>query len=381
VALLVAAALSAGMAVRPAAADTVAQLKAAEKTLNHLIDQIASEEKTVADYEQKANDLAVQIDQKKSQIARTQAGIANLKQEIRQDARRVRRTQGALDQRAWLAYESGPGSSIEFILGSTSLADLTDRVEIVNSAAQSDESIIRQLQVAKASLQAKQNQLYKLEQAQQAQEQKLQKQEQQVEADLAAEQTVLAQLDADKTSAEKLVKKLKKKRAEELAALRAAEQGASHGGAAIKGVFFVCPVDHPHSYADDFGAPRYSGGFHLHAGNDIVAPRGTPIRATFAGTASNASNGLGGLSVEVTGALGYTYNAHLNSLGTLGSVSAGTIIGYVGDSGDALGGITHDHFEWHPNSPLQWGPLHVSPYGVSQVGTAIDPYPFLNAVC
>ena len=46
-----------------------------------------------------------------------------------------------------------------------------------------------------------------------------------------------------------------------------------------------------------------------------------------------------------------------------------------------VGGATHDHFEWHPNNPTQWGPLHVSPYGVSMVGTAIDPYPFLNAVC
>src|SRR5204862_1490133 len=128
------------------------------------------------------------------------------------------RTQGILDQRAWVAYESGPGSNIEFILGSTSLADLTDRVEIVNSAAQSDETIITQLQAEKSALQAKQNRLYDLEQQQQAQEQKLQKQEQQVEADLAAEQAVLAKLDTDKASAEKLVKKAKKKRAQELAA-------------------------------------------------------------------------------------------------------------------------------------------------------------------
>src|SRR5437764_635208 len=326
--------LFASLAVGPAQADTQAQLKAAERNLNHLIDQISAEEKTVADYERQANDLAVQIDQKQSQIARTQANIANLQQEIRQAIREVRRTQGILDQRAWIAYESGPGSNIEFILGSTSLADLTDRVEIVNSAAQSDETIIGQLQAEKTALQAKQNQLYDLEQQQQAQEQKLQKQEQQVEAALAAEQTALAKLDADKASPEKLVNKLKKKRAQELAALRAAEQGASHGGAAIKGVLLVCPVDHPHSYSDDLGAPRYSGGFHLHAGNDILAPRGTPIRAPFDGTATISSNGLGGLSVTVTGSVGYVYNAHLNSLGTLGNVSTGTIIGYVGDSGD-----------------------------------------------
>jgi murein DD-endopeptidase MepM/ murein hydrolase activator NlpD len=138
-------------------------------------------------------------------------------------------------------------------------------------------------------------------------------------------------------------------------------------------------VDQPRGYSDDFGAPRYGGGYHLHAGNDIFAPRGTPIRAPFAGTASNASNSLGGLSVYVTGALGYVYNAHLSSIGTLGSVSAGTIVGYVGDSGDAQGGATHDHFEWHPNA-IPSNP-HVSPYGQSVIGGAIDPYPYLNSVC
>src|SRR5205814_8182867 len=115
-------------------------------------------------------------------------------------------------------------------------------------------------------------------------------------------------------------------------------------------VFRVCPVDQPRGYSHDFGAPRYSGGYHPHAGNDLFAPMGTPIRGPFDGTESVASNGLGGLSVIVTGALGYTYNAHLSAFGTLGSVSAGTIVGRVGNSGDAQGGPTHDHFEWHPNA-------------------------------
>ena len=33
----------------------------------------------------------------------------------------------------------------------------------------------------------------------------------------------------------------------------------------------VCPVDPPRAFGDGFGAPRYTGTFHLHAGDDILA--------------------------------------------------------------------------------------------------------------
>jgi len=50
--------------------------------------------------------------------------------------------------------------------------------------------------------------------------------------------------------------------------------------------------------------------------------------------------------------------------GTLGKVTTGTIVGYVGNSGDAINSASHDHFEWHPGN-----------------GAAVDPFPYLNAVC
>jgi murein DD-endopeptidase MepM/ murein hydrolase activator NlpD len=137
-------------------------------------------------------------------------------------------------------------------------------------------------------------------------------------------------------------------------------------------------VGQPHAYGDSFGAPRFAGGYHPHAGNDM-APRGTPIYAPFPGYASSDPNGLGGNAVIVQGSQGYVYNAHLDRYGTLGNVSAGTVIGYVGDSGDAAGGPTHDHFEWHPNV-IPANPYR-SVYGYTVIGTAIDPYPYLNLVC
>ena len=85
------------------------------------------------------------------------------------------------------------------------------------------------------------------------------------------------------------------------------------------------------------------------------------------------------MAVIVYGALGYVYNAHLSRIGTLGPVVAGTVVGSVGNTGDARGGPTHDHFEWHPAAI----PAHPwrSPYGYTVINGAIDPFPYLNAVC
>ena len=129
-------------------------------------------------------------------------------------------------------------------------------------------------------------------------------------------------------------------------------------------VFRACPVGGAHAVADNFGITVRLKGVpvHQHMGNDISASTGTPIVAPFDGYASTSSSPLGGLEVRVKGARGYVYNAHLMSYGRLGYVSAGTVIGYVGSTGDAT--APHDHFEWHP-----WN------------GSAVDPNPYLDVVC
>ena len=130
------------------------------------------------------------------------------------------------------------------------------------------------------------------------------------------------------------------------------------------GIFRACPIRGWHSIADNFGITVRLPGVpvHRHEGNDILAYAGTPIVAPFDGYASASQSELGGLEVRVTGSRGYVYNAHLSSYGTLGSVRAGTVIGYVGATGDAT--TAHDHLEWHP-------------YG----GAAVDPNPYLSVSC
>ena len=366
----------------PVHADTKADLAAAKKKLATLIDKISAEQDTVASLEADASVVAARYDRVQSQVAETQAAIADLLQTIRLADTHLQGVRDLLDHRAWVAYENGPASNLEFLLGATSLADLTDRMEIVGHAADSDQQLIDQILQQQAILQTKTKDLQKLQAQLGARLKDLQTQKKELNDKITAAQAVVDQLDKDKADANALVEKLKKKLAAEeaaaaAAALAAAEAAKNQGGASsISGVLLCFPVRGAVARSDDFGAPRYSGGYHPHAGNDLFAARGTPIVAPFDGIAADDTNPLGGLSVTVTGSLGYVYNAHLDSIIKLGPVSKGDVIGTVGDSGDARGGPTHDHFEWHPN--VIPSHLWVSPYGVSIVGTAIDPYPYLN---
>jgi murein DD-endopeptidase MepM/ murein hydrolase activator NlpD len=128
------------------------------------------------------------------------------------------------------------------------------------------------------------------------------------------------------------------------------------------GAISICPVQGPVSFVDSFGWPR-SGG-RSHQGIDMMSPYGTPVVATSAGNAVAAPNSLGGNAVILyhSGSADWTYYAHFSSYGTTGQVGAGTVIGYVGSTGNT--GVNHLHFEYHPGG-----------------GAAINPYGMLLAVC
>jgi len=129
----------------------------------------------------------------------------------------------------------------------------------------------------------------------------------------------------------------------------------------------VFPLVGQYTYSDDYGAPRHQG---RHEGVDLMADRGTSIVAVVNGTIerlARSETGLGGIYVWLQRADGTEYYfAHMNSIaGGLqagSTVSAGQVIGTVGNTGDARYGATHLHFEIRPG------------------GAPTDPYPHLVAV-
>lgn len=100
--------------------------------------------------------------------------------------------------------------------------------------------------------------------------------------------------------------------------------------------------------ADTWGAPRGTG--RSHEGQDIFAPKGTPVLSATRGLVYNiGENNLGGQTVSVIGAGGRVYYyAHLDAyapgLKEGDRVTTRTVLGYVGTTGNAQGTPPHLHF-------------------------------------
>jgi peptidoglycan hydrolase CwlO-like protein len=363
-----------------AGADTSSQIQAQKDRLAQLEREIQDANDQLASLGDELNVLATRIDQATGVFQETQQAVMATREQLEQAEGRYESLRAQLDQRAADAYMEGPGNGLEVILGATSITDFTDRLEFIDNVTQHDSDVAVQVQVLANQLRQRKEGLDKVLVKQTAALHQLNQDQTALNEkfDMAAGIRDDLKVKQDEIGGllQKLEKKLKK---EELQAALAAQQGGSVAFHITGNPFTYCPVDQPMAFGDSFGAPRYAGGYHPHAGNDLMAPRGTPIRATFDGVAEADPNGLGGNAVIVHGAAGYTYNAHLDRYGTLGNVTAGTIVGYVGDSGDALGGPTHDHFEWHPD--VMPSPLFQSAYGYSSIDSAIDPYPYLLQVC
>lgn len=355
--------------VAAAEPSTKQELESAKREFEQLRDQIAAQQQVLNRLSLEAAKLAERWEVANGRYEQIMLRLRETRLALGAAQDEYQTLRGRLEERARQAFITGPGSGLEFLLGATSIADLSARVEYVDALSQEDADLATEVQNLRNTLAAKKDDQEELQARRAEAVRKVEDAQARIDAKLDEQQAVLDDLNAKKARAEDLVEDLEKKYKRELAAMFDVRF--------FDGVLKVCPVDQPRAVYDGFGAPRYAGGYHPHAGNDIIAPQGTPIRATFDGYAQAGTNTLGGYSVNVYGDLGYTYNAHLMQPGYTGQVSAGQIVGYVGETGDTS--TPHDHFEWHPNViPSEWPP---SPYGYSVIGGAINPFPLLSQVC
>ena len=364
------------------ATTTGSKLASAKDRLARLEREIAAENGQLRSMQGKLNGLAADIDASTGAYQRTQLQVMETRDRFDAVHTRYDSLRSDLDQRAAYSYMQGAGTGLEMVLGAQSVNEFTDRLEFLDSVQQHDADLALQVQGLADQLHERETVLNRLLAKQAVVVNKYQTAQSALNAHFQEEKAIRDDLANKQAQVGSIVKRLQKRlAAQELAAAIAAQQSGGGGVFNIKdNPLHTCPVGDPHAFGDSFGAPRYTTSPpHPHAGEDIMAPRGTPIYATFDGTAEEDPNGLGGNAVVVRGADGYTYNAHLDSYGQMGPVKTGDVIGYVGDSGDARGGATHDHFEWHPN--VLPSPLYRSPYGYTNIDGAIDSYPYLLQVC
>jgi murein DD-endopeptidase MepM/ murein hydrolase activator NlpD len=122
---------------------------------------------------------------------------------------------------------------------------------------------------------------------------------------------------------------------------------------------YVFPVYGQVSFTDSFGAFRADTGWHH--GDDIFAELGSPVVAVAKGVVFSVGwNTLGGNRLWLADRQGNQfYYAHLSAYSPLAvngaRVNAGDVLGFVGNTGDAITTPYHLHFEIHPVSLLGKG--------------------------
>lgn len=144
----------------------------------------------------------------------------------------------------------------------------------------------------------------------------------------------------------------------------------------------IFPVQGGASFTDDFNDGASTG--RLHYGNDLIAPKMTPIIAARGGTITFAPTTEPdyGYYLSIAGDDGYEYNyVHINNdtpgtddgaggtqyayapgIQAGATVIQGQLLAWVGDSGNAESTVSHLHFEIRLKDSV-----------------AINPYPYLNA--
>jgi peptidoglycan hydrolase CwlO-like protein len=299
------------------------------------------------------NRLTAALNQTESQLASVEASIDRNQQELDVAEAELSRFKGILNQRVKAMYMEGNASSLEVMLDSTSFDEFLNSYDYMRmigdydtDMVQSTRNLMGEIAVKRASLENSKAQ-YQTQAASQASQRSA------IQAKLAEQQSIIASLDSDISA---MV-------SQQVSSSRNSGSGGGGGGywdvGPVNGLYF--PVAGPHSFTNDWGAPRSVG--RTHKGTDVMANYGVPCVAITSGRVEQRSGGNAGYYVALFGDNGNLYYyMHLQSFAATGHVGAGTVIGYVGDTGNARG-CPHLHFEFHPGG-----------------GGPVNPYPLLKAI-
>jgi murein DD-endopeptidase MepM/ murein hydrolase activator NlpD len=264
------------------------------------------------------------------------------------------------------AYIGGRGDLLQSSLEATTIQDVVTRQLILDQATNADlvsitrlEAVSREMDRLQLSLADDLDRVAELRALSDLVVRRMDTAQQRADDAFARAQDVAADQLADFREAERLkkIRDLEEQKRKE---------GASGGLPITSTPGWQCPVPSGR-FINDWGFPR-SGG-RTHKGTDIFADRGTHALATSSGTLRLDTYSLGGKILWLRGNDGiHYYYAHLdgypNGIRTGSQVQKGQVIGFVGNTGNAITTSPHLHFQMHPGG-----------------GSAVNPYPTLAAHC
>ena len=308
--------------------------------------------------------IQADLDAKRAELARIQTRLRRERARLARLKARLLQARAALATRLIELYKADEPDMVTVVLEADGFADLLERGEFMKRVSDQDQRIIRTVKEAKAEATATAKRLAGLEaravkvaaaiearrnEVAEVKGKLVDRRDQYAQA-RSRKSAVLASVRGERQHLEGDLRDLEAQQARITAAL---QRSASQNGynPAVAGPVrqgsgsLVWPVNGP--IVSPFG-PRWG---RLHAGVDISAPSGTPIRAAAGGRVVMATwtGGYGNyVCIQHGGALSTCY-AHLSSYATSGGaqVSQGQVIGNVGCTGHCFG--DHLHFETRVN--------------------------------
>ena len=324
----------------------------------------------VAAAQQAADEATARYDEAQTRHAEIIREIEELEAAIASARARASVLEVAVERRAVTAYKHRGGDSPLAGLGDDEPITAARREKLLAEASAADNAAVDELAQVNDDLEERRDDLDQRRGEAEDALAAMEAEGESIQSELGAAQQAQAQveeeirqLEAARQEAER--QKAAREEAERQARERAASSSSgSRPSVPATDVTIVCPIQGPVSFIDSWGHPRPQG---RHMGVDLMSPRGTPNVAVVSGEATmRSAGGRPGLGVGLRGDDGNLYYYfHLDSYeGGSRHVSQGEVIGYVGNTGDASGGPTHTHFEIHPGG-----------------GGAVNPYPYVRAVC
>jgi peptidoglycan DL-endopeptidase CwlO len=331
-----------------------------------LQEQLSETEAKLSDVEQQEGVLTTEIDEASKRISELEVEVAALRNKEAILAAELAQKQAELDQaqarlddlrarlklaielledRLVAIYKSGEPDLLTVVLDSEGYDDLLERTEYLQRLEDQDSSIVERVRVLRDEMRATVDQVKAArdEIARRKQElertrAELEKRSDELGAARAHQRDQLVEVRGQKEQLEGDLSDISQRIEEQL--------GDAGGGSFPAGPIrqgdagFIWPVNGP--VTSGFGM-RWG---RMHEGVDIGVPSGTPIRAAKSGTIvlASAYGGYGNYTcISHGGGLSTCYAHQSRFARTGGSISQGSILGYVGCTGHCFG--DHLHFE------------------------------------